>query len=130
MKKMLVVEDDDLSQRIFKLIFKNNFEIDICESSDEYYEKYYKTNYSIIIMDVSISGSLNGLELMKKIKEDPGFEDTPIICLTAHAQPKMRLTAVEAGADIFLTKPVNNKILREAVESLLSSKHSRIKQNI
>ncbi|MDP3445565.1 MAG: response regulator [Ignavibacteria bacterium] len=127
---MLVVEDDDLSQRIFKLIFKNNFEIDICESSDEYYEKYYKTNYSIIIMDVSISGSLNGLELMKKIKEDPEFVDTPIICLTAHAQPKMRLTAVEAGADIFLTKPVNNKILREAVESLLLSEHSRIKQNI
>ncbi|MCK9282061.1 MAG: response regulator [Melioribacteraceae bacterium] len=119
MKKMLVIEDDDLSVRILKLIFKSDFEIDICRSSQEYYEKYCKTNYSIIIMDISISGNINGLELMKQIKKDPVYTGTPILCLTAHAQPQMRHIAIEAGADIFLTKPVNNKILKKAVESLL-----------
>ena len=40
MQKMLVVEDDDLSQKVLRKIFKAEFEIDVCESADEFYEKY------------------------------------------------------------------------------------------
>ena len=119
MKKMLVVEDDLLSQKLMRRIFQNNFEIDMCESVDEYYEKYSKTKYDIIIMDVSLKGTKNGLELIREIKAAPTFTGTPILCLTAHAQTKMRQTAIESGSDLFITKPVSNKILKEAVASLM-----------
>ncbi|MCX6175745.1 MAG: response regulator, partial [Ignavibacteriales bacterium] len=98
------------------------FEIDFCESVDEYYEKYSKTNYDVIIMDVALKGTKNGLELIKEIKAAPQFTGTPILCLTAHAQTKMRQMATESGSDYFITKPVSNKILKEAVEFLLKSK--------
>ncbi|MEK6551999.1 MAG: response regulator [Bacteroidota bacterium] len=122
MKKMLVVEDDILSQKVMRRIFKNDFEIDMCESVEEYYEKYSNINYDIIIMDVAIRGSKDGLELIKEIKAVPSYTGTPILCLTAHAQIKMRQTAMESGTDLFITKPVATKVLREAVAFLLKSK--------
>ena len=119
MKKMLIVEDDILSQGVMRRIFRTDFEIDFCESVDEYYEKYSKTNYDVIIMDVALKGTKNGLELIKEIKAAPTFTGTPILCLTAHAQTKMRQTAMESGSDLFITKPVSNRVLKEAVADLV-----------
>lgn len=121
MKKMLIVEDDDLSIKVMRRIFQTDFEIDFCESAEEYYKKYSNYNFDIIIMDISLKGTENGLELIKEIKASPSFTGNPILCLTAHAQIKMRQTAMESGSDLFITKPVSNKVLKEAVEHLLQS---------
>ena len=121
MKKMLIVEDDDLSIKVMRRIFQSDYEMDYCESAEEYYAKYSKTNYDIIIMDISLKGGKTGLELIREIKASPSYKGTPILCLTAHAQTKMRQTAIESGSDLFITKPVSNKILKEAVGSLLNS---------
>jgi two-component system, OmpR family, aerobic respiration control sensor histidine kinase ArcB len=122
MKKMLIIEDDDLSIKVMRRIFQANFEVFVCESAEEYYEKYSNTDYNIILMDISLKGKKNGLELIKEIKETPSYKSTPIICLTAHAQTKIRQTAIDSGSDLFITKPVSNKILKEAVDFLLKSK--------
>jgi len=119
MKKMLVVEDDILSQDLMRKIFKNDFEVDICDSGEEYYEKYSNVEYSIMIVDVSIKGKIFGLDLVKEIKSTDRNKNTPILCLTAHAQTRMRETAIESGSDLFMTKPVPNKVLKDAVEQLI-----------
>ncbi len=122
MLKMLLLEDDDLSQDVMRRIFKNDFEIDICESADEFYEKHSSAEYDIMIVDVSIKGSINGLEFISKIKNSDQYKNIPVICMTAHAQIKMKQAANEKGADLFLSKPVSNHILREAVASLISKR--------
>lgn len=119
MRKMLIVEDDDLSQNLMRRVFLTDFDVSICDSSEEYYEKYSLSIFDIIIMDVSIKGTKNGLELTKEIKRDPLYSGTPIICLTAHTQTMMRQTAIESGTDYFIIKPISNKILKETVRSLL-----------
>jgi DNA-binding response OmpR family regulator len=119
MKKMLIVEDDILSQKLMRRNFKNDFEMDFCESAEEYYEKYSNVIYDIIIMDISLKGTKNGLELIKEIKAAPAFTGTPILCLTANAQTRMRQTAVDSGTDLFITKPVANELLKRAVASMV-----------
>ena len=42
MKKLLIVEDDDLSQKVLKMIFIKDYEMDFCESAEEFYEKFSK----------------------------------------------------------------------------------------
>jgi DNA-binding response OmpR family regulator len=130
MKKMLLIEDDNLSVNVMRRIFKDEFEMSVCDSSEEYYEKYSNNNFDIIIMDISLKGSKNGLELIKEIKEDLSYNGAPVLCLTAHAQTKMRITALESGSDLFMTKPVNTKTLKEAVEFILKSKQPVIKVKI
>ena len=122
MSKMLIVDDDNLTIKLIRRIFRNDFEILFCDSVEEYYEKYSNSNFDVIIMDISLKGNMNGLDLIKEIKTSPSYTGTPILCLTAHAQTKVRETALESGADLFITKPVSIKVLREAVEFLLKSK--------
>ena len=122
MQKMLVVEDDDLSQKVLRKIFEIEFEIDVCKSADEFYEKYSNSSYDIILMDISIKGDKHGLELTKEIKLLPLHAKTPIICLTAHAQKRTRKEAIESGSDLFIAKPVSNQDLKNAVSFLLNVK--------
>lgn len=119
MKKMLVVEDDVLSQKLLLRLFKGDFEIDVCDSADEFYKNYSSNFYDIIIMDISIKGSKHGLQLAKEIKVMPNLSRIPILCLTAHAFAKDRKTAYESGTDLFISKPVSNKMLKEAVNFLI-----------
>ena len=119
---MLIVEDDDLTINLMRRIFQADFEMFICDSAEEFYEKYINNNFDIIMMDISLKGTKNGFELIKEIKEVPSFTGTPILCLTAHAQINMQQTAKESGADLFITKPVSNRVLKEKVEYLLKSK--------
>lgn len=130
MKKMLLLEDDDLSVNVMRRIFRDAFEISVCDSAEYFYEKYRDNKFDIIIMDISLKGSKNGLELIKEIKKDPSYNGAPVLCLTAHAQNKTRLTALESGSGLFMTKPINNKILKEAVEFLLKSKPPETKMKI
>jgi len=122
MNKMLIVDDDNLTIKLIRRIFRNDFEILFCDSVEEFYEKYSNNYFDIIITDISLKGDKNGLDLIKEIKASPTYTGTPILCLTAHAQTKVRETALESGADLFITKPVSIKVLREAVEFLLKSK--------
>ena len=119
---MLFVEDDDLSVKVIRRIFRTDFEIFFCDSAEEFYEKYSNNIFNIIIVDISINGTKTGLELIKEIKEIPSFTNTPILCLTAHVQTKIQQMAMQSGADYFVTRPVSNKLLREAVEFLLKPK--------
>lgn len=122
MKRMLVVEDDYLSQRVFQRLFKKDFNVDFCDSSDEYYKNFSNEKYDIIIMDVSLKGKKSGLDLIHEIKSIQDKRNTPIICLTAHAFAKDRTNAIESGADLFLAKPVMNEILLDAVKLLINKK--------
>ena len=125
MRKMLIVEDDDLTQKVLSKIFSGDFQIDICESAEEFYQSYSSNRYDIIIMDISLRGSKHGLELTKEIKASADHDSTPILCLTAHALLKDKKNAIESGSDLFITKPVSNKILKEAVASLLKQNSAR-----
>ena len=125
MKKMLIVEDDDLTQKVLSKIFSGDFQIDICESAEEFYQSYSSNRYDIIIMDISLRGSKHGLELTKEIKASVDHGSTPILCLTAHALLKDKKNAIESGIDAFITKPVSNNILKETVASLLKQRSVR-----
>lgn len=119
MNRILIIEDDLLTQKFLTRILNSEFEIDICDSAEEFYQKYSSNNYVVIIMDISLRGSKHGLELTKEIKMLKNFDSTPILCFTAHAFPRDKEAAQNSGVDLFLTKPASNKTIIDAVHSLL-----------
>jgi CheY-like chemotaxis protein len=71
-------------------------------------------------MDISLNGNKNGLELTRDIKKHPGYNNIPVICLTAHTRKADEKNAFSAGIDEFITKPVSNNTLRKVIEDYLS----------
>lgn len=116
---MLIIEDDELTQKIYKRIFRNEFETDFAISSEEYHNKYDSKKYDIVIIDISLKGTKNGIEMIMDFKKNPLFEETPLLCITAHALIVDKVKALNAGADVYLTKPIDNNVLRNTVASLL-----------
>jgi DNA-binding response OmpR family regulator len=94
----------------------------MCDSSETFYALISKNNYDIILMDISIKGDKNGLELIKEMKGNPELKTIPIVCYTAHAFNKDRLNALDAGADAYISKPTDIKILLSSLIDLLKDK--------
>ncbi len=109
---LLIVEDDIENVKYLKLLLRNNFHIETCDNSDDCFAVLNSKNVDVILMDITIHGSKDGLQLTKEIKENPKLKHIPIIAITAHAYQKDKLNAEKAGVDGFLTKPVDGIILR------------------
>ena len=120
--KLLVVEDDEDSQRFLTLFLKRKFDISMSNSSDTFYEKLEKESFSVILMDVSLRGDKDGLQITKEIKSNPKYKDIPVVALTAHAYQRDRTEAYKAGVNYFLTKPVKNELLLETLLKAIDEK--------
>jgi CheY-like chemotaxis protein len=108
---VLVVEDDKINQLTIKKFLEKYYATIMTESSDEVLNILMKNKVDIILMDISIWGDMNGLELTKLLKESKKYSQIPIIAVTAHAFEDDIQNAIEAGCDNFLAKPFSQKAL-------------------
>jgi CheY-like chemotaxis protein len=122
--KILVTEDDFENQKFLEMFLRRSFDVQICDSAESFYSNIKKTKFDLIIMDISLRGNKNGLELTEDLKKMPGYENIPVVCLSAHAFKKDRENAFNAGVDVFLTKPVENKVLLNTLLELIKKNES------
>jgi DNA-binding response OmpR family regulator len=127
--KLLIIEDDFENQKFLNFFLKRYFRVDVCDSSDTFYELINKEKADIILMDISIRGPKNGLQLTKELKDDPKFSKIPVICYTAHAFNKDRLNAIDAGCDAYISKPSDIHTLLNSLFDLLRGKDNFFLRN-
>ncbi|MBI9073698.1 MAG: response regulator [Melioribacteraceae bacterium] len=120
--KLLVVEDDYENQKFLQIFLKRKFDLEICDSSETFYEKLEPNKFNIILMDISLRGKKDGLQLTREIREMPEYKDLPVVGLSAHAFQRDKDNAYNAGVDVFLTKPVQNDVLLETLIKTLEDK--------
>lgn len=113
--KILITEDDYENQKFLEMFLGRKFDVEICDSEQTFYEQLNRCTFDIILMDISLRGNKNGLELTRELRKNKKYEKVPVVCLTAHAFKKDMDNALDAGVDIFLTKPIENHILMETL---------------
>ncbi len=105
--KVLIVEDDASYAEILKrVIAKNGYEINIAYDGNDGYDKSIEWKPDVIVVDWMMPG-MNGVELVKKLREHPEMKFCYVIMLTARVGTEDKITGLEAGADDFITKPVD-----------------------
>ncbi|MGE5363531.1 MAG: response regulator [Bacteroidota bacterium] len=120
--KLLVVEDDFENQKFLQIFLKRKFDVQICDSEETFYEKLNNGVFDIILMDISLRGKKDGLQLTKEIRQLPNYKNLPVVGLSAHAFQKDKDNAYNAGVDVFLTKPVQNDVLMDTLVKTLEEK--------
>lgn len=123
---LLIVEDDYENQKFLQFFLRRKFEVDICDSADSFYKKLKEKRFDIILMDISLKGKKDGLQLTREIRVSDNYKDMPIVGLSAHAFQKDKNNAYDAGVDLFITKPVQNDVLLDALFNTLEKKIERI----
>lgn len=120
--RILVTEDDKENQKYLDIILRRTYEIDFCDSPDDFFMLISRKKYNIIIMDITLKGVQSGLSLISKLKRKQEYREIPIVALSGHVFSQDRKKALEAGADVYLTKPIENKKLMDTLEKLLAQK--------
>lgn len=121
--KILVVEDDPISQRVVQLMVEvSGYEVDIAATGEQALGLFLTNHYALILMDYGLP-DLTGAQitrLMRKMEQARGGH-TPIIALTAHSE-LAKQTCLEAGMDDFTTKPIHletfNRLICHWIEKL------------
>lgn len=113
---VLVVEDDPQNLKFLTILLSKYFNVLTCSSESEFYKTLVHQKFDAVLMDITLSGNKSGLSLIKSLRQIPLYKNIPIICLSAHIAEADKLEALKAGANIYLRKPVPNKILIESIE--------------
>jgi CheY-like chemotaxis protein len=118
---VLIVEDDIINQTIMKRYINKKYNTLVADSHDSVMENLVNNKVDLILMDISLQGSKNGLEITKELKASKEYKHIPIIAETAHAFESDQIAALEAGCDDYLTKPFSRDQLLEKIEKFVKA---------
>ncbi|MFZ1729055.1 MAG: response regulator [Bacteroidota bacterium] len=118
-KCILVVEDDEQSQKYMRILLSREFEVFIAAGSSQAWEVLESENVALILMDLSLRDGEDGLKITRRIRETAPNPDVPIIALTAHAFPEDRKRSLEAGCNDYVSKPFQWVHLKSVIDKFL-----------
>jgi putative two-component system response regulator len=120
--KILAVDDEDRNLRLLEaILFPLGYDVILARNGEEALEKVREMFPDVILMDIMMPG-MDGFEVVKELKSKEETRPIPIVMVTALREVEDRVKALEAGADDFISKPVEKTELRARVQSLLKVK--------
>jgi len=125
--EILVVDDDALSRRVLaQLLTTAGYKCRVCKNGSEALEIVHAAPPSLLLLDFDMPGP-NGAEVLRRLRSDhnPAVAQIPAIMLTAHGSEESEVSCLQAGADDFVTKPVNAAVLRARIETQLRLRSMR-----
>ena len=125
--EILVVDDDAMSRRVLgQLLSAAGYNCRVCKDGAEALDSIHEKPPSVLLLDFDMPGP-NGAEVLRRLRsdQDPAVAQIPAIMLTAHGSEQSEVSCLQAGADDFVTKPVNSSVLRARIETQLRLRSMR-----
>ena len=110
-KRLLVVEDDIQSQQYMKILLAKHFAVELSSTAKDAWQVLNSAPIDLVLMDISLHGEIDGLQLTRMIREAEALRALPVIALTAHAFPADRQKSLDAGCTDYLSKPFQREQL-------------------
>ena len=115
--KIIIVEDDASIRTMLEYYFKSmGHQVEAHESGEELFA--HEVQGDIALLDVMLPG-MDGLEIVRRLRQDPSTAKLPIIMLTARQTEMDKVTALDAGADDYITKPFGVMELQARINAVL-----------
>lgn len=116
---ILVVEDHEDSRLMLKTLLEiRGFKVVVAEDGLTAIEIAARVYPDLIMMDASLP-RLDGLEAVRRLRQNESIRGVPIVALSGHTTPEFQAAALAAGCNDFLTKPIDFDHLDDLINRLL-----------
>lgn len=116
-KRILIVDDELPIQRVLrKNLLMEGYDVLVAENGTEALEMVALHQPDLILLDLGLPGEIDGLHVCEHVRE---WAQIPIIVVSAKAEEKLKVQALDLGADDYLTKPFSNEELLARVRVCL-----------
>ncbi len=110
--RTLLVEDDISMRKLLENILNlRNHEVTTCPDGNSAWAAFQQASYPLVILDLNLP-DMDGLQICKNIRAEPHGHSSVILVITARDGPQDLQAVLEAGADDYLPKPIDTKLLK------------------
>ncbi|MDC6367694.1 MULTISPECIES: two-component regulator propeller domain-containing protein [Flavobacteriaceae] len=127
--KIMIVEDNHELRNYLKKELKDEYTILEFDNAKKGLKAAQKTIPDLIITDV-IMPQMDGFEFCSALKEDINTSHIPIIMLTAKTMDEDRIKGIDSGADVYMTKPFEMRVLKSYLKRLIDNRQIFINKNL
>jgi CheY-like chemotaxis protein len=121
-KKILLVEDNPVNRRLAEFLLRSQgYDVRAAATGMEALEMLERERPDLIVMDIQLPG-MDGLEVTRKLKEQPATADIPVIAVTSYAMKGDREKALAAGCAGYVTKPIDKNIFIQEIFTHVGNK--------
>lgn len=119
--EVAIVEDEtDTAEMLAEMMRLNGYYVKLYHGAQTAIFALQRYPPNIVILDVMMP-DISGLEVLRYMRRDPRLKHIPVIILSAKSTPPEIQEGLDAGADLYLTKPITFKELKAAVEQVLAA---------
>ena len=126
-ERILVADDDAISRRLLvRILSSAGYSCTQVSDGIETLDSLHADPPSLLLLDFDMPG-MDGAEVLRRLRQDPeaSIAQLPTIMLTGHGGELSEVLCLEAGADDFVTKPINQAVLRARIETQLRLRSMR-----
>jgi two-component system alkaline phosphatase synthesis response regulator PhoP len=120
-KTVMIIEDQPEAAELFSEMMRiSGFRVLTLSRGEPAISMMSHDRPDVVLLDIMMP-DLSGLDLLRQMRLDPRLEKIPVILVTAKTMPSDIKVGLEAGASVYLTKPVGFQELKDAVDRTLAS---------
>jgi len=119
LSKVLLVEDDPSNAGVIEYFLEDVCDLDIANTGEQALEMTSTKQYSAILMDIDLGRGMSGIEATKKIRKMEGYENLPIVAVTALAMRGQKELFLSEGCSHYISKPFESKIFVKLISDII-----------
>ncbi|MGN0170805.1 MAG: EAL domain-containing protein [Lachnospiraceae bacterium] len=116
---MLIIDDEEISRSILKEFFQDDYEVTEAQEGEQALKILRdKKHFDVVLLDL-IMPVMDGLTFLETMKQDPELKDIPVVVSTQFQDTEHENRALELGAEDFIRKPYDSRVVRQRVENVI-----------
>lgn len=126
-KSVLAVDDSRTVLNMVELYLKNDYEIILAISGNQAFQILQKRMVDIILLDINMP-VMNGLVVLKKLREIEEYQEIPVLFLTGDAHRATVVESFQTGSQGYILKPVKKEELIKRMEEIMQKQKDRLEK--